>query len=234
MFAQFNSFIFFFKIFVIFPSIELFRTLKNLFLILINFCFNLNTSFFFISIYNFKIFFFNYYFNKNFNAKLNLINELNFNSNYFTNLDLKYTNLVKNEENLNSSRHVKFNNPVFKYDYKSGDYFPKLYKEVYSHLYSSILNLTGGLRTSPWFFSNNLNDVIINNFNEFLSSLNKKTSFGYSSVTNKFNNADAFNNFFFLMNGDLFSNKLISSTNLNLKFQKMFLSSSLQQRIYSN
>jgi len=46
-------------------------------------------------------------------------------------------------------RYYRFSDPIFKYDYKSGDYFPKLYKEIYQHLFTTILNLTGGLKTSP-------------------------------------------------------------------------------------
>jgi len=52
-------------------------------------------------------------------------------------------------ENSNESRNLRFNNPIFKYDYKSGDYFPKLYKEAYAFLIPSTLSLTSGLRTSP-------------------------------------------------------------------------------------
>ena len=37
----------------------------------------------------------------------------------------------------------------FKYDFKSGDYFPKLYKEIYTYLFSTILDTTSALRTSP-------------------------------------------------------------------------------------
>jgi len=55
--------------------------------------------------------------------------------------------LFNNEELSNNTRFVRFNNPVFKYDYKSGDYFPKLYKDLYFFLIPSIVDLTSGLRT---------------------------------------------------------------------------------------
>jgi hypothetical protein len=74
---------------------------------------------------------------------------IEFNTNYLNELNNKEKLLLQNEENNLFSRNLKFNSPVFKYDYKSGDYFPKLYKEVYAHMYSSILDLTSGLRTSP-------------------------------------------------------------------------------------
>jgi hypothetical protein len=62
-------------------------------------------------------------------------------------LDTFNENLMS-EKNLNL-RFSRFSDPVFKYDYKSGDYFPKLYKEVYKQLFVSLMNITNGLKTSP-------------------------------------------------------------------------------------
>ena len=74
----------------------------------------------------------------------------NFDSLYFSPTDSKTQFLLSNEElGSSSARYHKFDNPIFKYDYKSGDYFPKLYKEVYTFLFSSMIDLTGGLRQAP-------------------------------------------------------------------------------------
>jgi len=54
--------------------------------------------------------------------------------------------LFENEESSDNIRYRRFDNPIFKYDYKSGDYYPKLYKEVYPYLFTSTIDLTGGLR----------------------------------------------------------------------------------------
>ena len=51
-----------------------------------------------------------------------------------------------NQESTSNYRYQKFLNPLFKYDYKSGDYYPKLYKEVYPFLFTSFIELTGGIR----------------------------------------------------------------------------------------
>jgi hypothetical protein len=75
--------------------------------------------------------------------------KLSYASNYFTNNNSQIQTKYFNEELSSSSRYLRFNNPVFKYDYKSGDYFPKLYKEVYTYLFSSINDLTGGLKQAP-------------------------------------------------------------------------------------
>jgi len=69
-----------------------------------------------------------------------------YNTNDFSNIASKEKFLLDNEEFSNNSRFLRFDNPVFKYDYKSGDYFPKLYKDLYFFLIPSILDLTSGLR----------------------------------------------------------------------------------------
>lgn len=143
-----------------------FFNIKNNFLIFINNIFTIFFSFFnnfFFNllsllnnlIFNYQtIFLFNYFYEFNFkNAKLitaNIPFQLNFFSLYFSTLDAKTQFLLNNEEtSTNSSRYHKFDNPIFKYDYKSGDYFPKLYKEVYTFLFSTLIDLTGGLRQAP-------------------------------------------------------------------------------------
>jgi len=67
------------------------------------------------------------------------------------NTNTTLTNLEFNTslgENVSESRFLRYTNPVFKYDYKSGDYFPKLYREVYTYLFTTINNITGGLRSA--------------------------------------------------------------------------------------
>jgi hypothetical protein len=69
---------------------------------------------------------------------------------YFLNIHSKEQFKFGNEESQSvSTRYHKFDNPIFKYDYKSGDYFPKLYKEIYTYLFSSSLDITSGLRSAP-------------------------------------------------------------------------------------
>lgn len=161
-------------------------------------------------------------------------------SNYFSTLATPDSYKYTNEELSDGYRYQRFTNPVFKYDYKSGDYFPKLYKDVYSHLFSSILDLTSGLRTSPWFFSANHLEVFNVNFLNYLNNISKTQSFGDFSIhswnSNKFNHTDGFYNFFYLLSKDLnFDNKKFLSINaLNQKFNKLFNTSSMQQRVYSN
>ncbi len=163
-----------------------------------------------------------------------------FNSSYFYDYSLKVGNLSVNEETGYTSRDTSFNNPVFKYDYKSGDYFPKLHKEVYPYLISSIANLTSGLKTSPWFFSYFVFDNLVDTFSYFEEKFNNLKNFqklGELKLEkkNKFSNDSPFYNFFCtLASKNEINSQFLSVNSLNFKFQKMFLASSMQQRIYSN
>ena len=171
-----------------------------------------------------------------------LVHSLKYLAQNYLHLDLSEYLKYQNHESSDTSRHLRFTNPVFKYDYKSGDYFPKLYKEVYSFLIPSILDLTSGLRTSPWFFSLNFNEILENTFFNFQSDTSKLKKIDSVETRpfklNKISHTDSFYNFFFsLYNSENFSSlntKWISTPTLNTKFNKLFLTSSLQQRIYNN
>lgn len=215
-FINFNNYSYIITTF--FKKIDFFiNTILNLF-------YNINFNLFYVilnSFYNFQ----------------NIINRDTFTkykSNTFLNLSTKDSFIYLNEELGNDIKIQKFDNPIFKYDYKSGDYFPKLYKEVYSHLFSSIIDLTGGLRQAPWFLSNTYSEIFINDFNLFNNYINKKQLYQLNSI--KFNNTISFYNLFYNLNLEtIFVNKRwIFLNGLNQKFYKMFNTSSMQQRIYSN
>jgi len=74
---------------------------------------------------------------------------LNYDSHYFTNNDNTTKNLFANEEIFSNYRYHRFDNFLLKYDYKSGDYFPKLYKEVYTYLFTSAIDVRGAVRYAP-------------------------------------------------------------------------------------
>jgi hypothetical protein len=60
-------------------------------------------------------------------------------------INIKY----KNEETVGQRRDLRFDNPIFRYDYKSGNYFSKFNQETYTYLLSTLAGITGGLRTAP-------------------------------------------------------------------------------------
>ena len=51
-------------------------------------------------------------------------------------------------ENLNDQRFMRFMNPVFKYDFKVGNYLPDDAKKLNPHLFMTIKDLTTGIRKS--------------------------------------------------------------------------------------
>ncbi len=188
-------------------------------------------------------FFYNFSFSFNNNIvknTFNSTNEIEYNSNYFNNLSLNFNNTYANEELSNNSRYLKFYNPVFKYDYKSGDYFPKLYKEVYNYLFTTIGELTSSVRTAPWFLSDKYLEAFNINFLNFFTAFENTENFNniklHSWSNSRFNHTDSFYNFFLILSHDFnYTNKKwISLNSLNQKFYKMFNTSSMQQRIYSN
>ena len=185
------------------------------------------------------------YLNNSFVNKETLENiiEIGFKSEYFNVInrsDFKYNFIMESSAN---QRFQKFNNPIFKYDYKSGDYFPKLYRDLYTHLFSTLIDLTSGLRTAPWFYSTNFfeNFILESRLSVDFLLFNKNMQNAYTSPfhvwdKSKFFHTCGFNNFFnTLMNENVYLNKRWMSFNsINQKFYRMLLTSSMQQRIYSN
>ena len=218
----------------------------NCFLNFFNWIFNI------LSFFNFFIFgfnsnsFFNYIYNLFFSTSLNKFNNSkniyfsNYTSKYFNNTDSSFITKYTNEEVSDSSRFLRFYNPVFKYDYKSGDYFSKTQELLYSHLFTTISDITSSVRTSPWFFSESylkaFTDNFSNYFNNITNTLKFKSMILHQWDNKRFNNTDAFYNFFYTLSNDFnFTNKKwIALNSLNQKFYRMFNTSSMQQRIYSN
>ena len=51
-------------------------------------------------------------------------------------------------ENLNDQRFMRFMNPVFKYDFKVGNYLPDDAKKLNPHLFMTMKDITTGIRKS--------------------------------------------------------------------------------------
>ncbi len=161
-------------------------------------------------------------------------------SDFFNNTSVSFLNKYTNEENSNIFRYVRFYNPVFKYDFKSGDYFPKFPKETYFYLFNTISQSAGSLKTSAWYFSPKYIETfnkVFDNYFEKIDILFKFDNFNLRTTdNNRFIPTDAFYNFFYLLSKEesYFNKKWISLNSLNQKFYRMFNTSSMQERIYSN
>jgi len=70
------------------------------------------------------------------------------NSNFYSSLTITDKINIANEEISSNFRYQKFSNPVFKYDYKNGNYFPKIEINLYPGLMTTASEITGGLRIS--------------------------------------------------------------------------------------
>jgi heme/copper-type cytochrome/quinol oxidase subunit 1 len=165
--------------------------------------------------------------------------ELNASSKVTNSLDLQDKIMYANEEISSNFRQQRFQNPVFRYNYKIGNYFPKVDKVTYPHLFTTISELTGGIRKSAWFFSDTFSELFETSFNTYLNFI-----FDHNVVTDKeigfvpsyVNNTDGFYNFFLVLseNYTFINRRWLSVNAIDQKFYKMFATSSMQQRIYGN
>ena len=105
-----------------------FKTISNLIYIF--------PFFFYVDYVSFKLFIINFY--NYFSVKSSS------QSHHYKSFNNLFTEIFFYENTNN--RFLKFNNPIYKYDYKSGDYFPKFYKETYWFLFSSLLNITSAIK----------------------------------------------------------------------------------------
>ena len=165
-------------------------------------------------------------------------------SKYFVTWSALDLNLLANTESAGNSRFKRAENPVFRYDYKAGDYFPKLNKEVYPYLFSTILSLTSGLRMSSWFFSPNFTEVFTAPFAAATEGARVLPAGAFTAPLasrlpenslNKIFPTSAFVNFF--QNCDLAgapNAQWVAVSGLNQKFYKLFTTSSMQQRVFAN
>nr|YP_010049605.1 cytochrome c oxidase subunit 1 [Halteria grandinella]QPL16010.1 cytochrome c oxidase subunit 1 [Halteria grandinella] len=238
-----NYYVNLFNIFNIFFYINnlLFDLFFNFFNFFFNFfnyisliLFGFKTNFIFITIYN--LFQSNTVQNLNYSSN----NTFSYKSKYFSNLNSNFNSKFTNEEIYDSSRYLRFYNPIFKYDYKSGDYLPKTQQILYTHLFTSISDITNSVRTSSWFYSENYLKAFNDDFSEFYNNMNLSSKFNnvilHQIKSHRFSNTNGFYNFFSTLSEDLnYTNKKwIALNSLNQKFYRLFNTSSMQQRIYSN
>lgn len=140
-------------------------------------------------------------------------------------------------ESVGNGRILRSENPIFKYDYKGGDYFPKNLREGFPSLLTTLLNV-GGLRPATWFLSSVFHENIRLSF--FPLTDNPGGYFGTQSraifVTNGFNATQWWREILSLhfSNDTQISASWNSMISLNHKFVRMFLSSPMQQRVLAN
>lgn len=107
---------------------------------------------------------------------------------------------------------------------------------VMAFLFTTINEVTGGIRKSTWFFSKNFLDLFNENFQSY-SSLLQTPHLGIGTKHSAIIQP-TFANFNLLSNlnelNSMIHSRFQSLSYLDQKFAKMFLTSSLQQRVFAN
>ena len=141
-------------------------------------------------------------------------------------------------ESVETPRVLRFNNPIIKYDYKLGNYLPKSTISGFPNLITSQVQVTGGVRKSAWFNSAHFIELFQDNVKNYLNN------FSFNNTTPTFVEPQAslpgamsgFYNLFYTLNtsSGVTNPHWILNNSLNQKFYRIFLTSSIQQRIYAN
>jgi hypothetical protein len=146
-------------------------------------------------------------------------------------------------------------NPVFKYDFKVGNYLPDEAKQMSPHLFNTIKDVTTGIRKSSWFVSEDFSRLFKSNvathllyFGDYsltqdtrssLISLNSSLDSTFSANTLHSSNVTFTGGFYNLFgalstSSEVLNARWLAVNSLNQKFYHMFATGSMQQRIHSN
>jgi heme/copper-type cytochrome/quinol oxidase subunit 1 len=165
------------------------------------------------------------------------------NNNHVVELDSNTSALVNKTNLINTLigetteelRAVRFTNPIFRYDYKLGNYLPKELILGFPNLLVSQMSVTGGIRKSAWFFSEHFNELFKNSWQNYLNSFVDFNTNNEVEVR-QIGSMSGFYSLFLTVTDDrnLTSPHWVVNNTLNQKFHKIFLTSSMQQRVYEN
>jgi len=149
---------------------------------------------------------------------------------------LKHSSLHQFNEISAKPRAIRAINPVFRYDYKVGNYLTKDDATTMAFLFTTINEITGGIRKSAWFFSKSFLELFNENFQKYLFLVQKPTlgvgSKHSATIQPTYSTFTIFSNI--TDSASFINTRHQSLASLDQKFAKMFLTSSLQQRIFAN
>jgi heme/copper-type cytochrome/quinol oxidase subunit 1 len=157
------------------------------------------------------------------------------NTSFRTNID----SLITHVENSSSQRITRFNNVFINYDYKTGHYLGN-WDSLYPFLINSFVEVAKGIKKPCWYFSDKYTELCQTNYNKFFTNFTGKLNIKLASQENWYASHvtpfDNVANFYFLTLKNTDSNNLRwqSFLDMDQKFQKMFLSSTTQQRVLAN
>ena len=144
--------------------------------------------------------------------------------------------LTNQSENSYFFRYQRALNPVFKYDYKLGNYFTKQDITMTPFMFTTAIDVTGGIRKSSWFFSSKFTELFDANLKTYLGSYSGKSTSEANLDSPYTQNTFGFYNFLYNLqdNHSLINYRWLALSNMDQKFHKMYLTSSMQQRIFAN
>ena len=219
--------------------IEFFEILKSF--TFITFFDNINATFLsFFKTFSINFSFLNVFnvFSSNFNVELkdnvNTSNILNITNK--SNLD---TLNMYSENSSSQQRYNRFNTVFVNYDYKTGHYLGN-WDSYYPFLMNSFVEVAKGIKKPCWYFSDKYAELCQNNYTKFFSNFTGKSNLKLANQENWYSfhitPFDNVANFYFttLKNSEYNNLRWQSFVNMDQKFQKMFLSSTTQQRILAN
>ena len=219
--------------------IEFFEILKSF--TFITFFDNINTTFLsFFKTFSINFSFLNVFsiFSSNFNTEL----KDNVNTSNILNISSKSNLNTLNMYSENSSsqqRYSRFNTVFVNYDYKTGHYLGN-WDSYYPFLMNSFVEVAKGIKKPCWYFSDKYAELCQNNYTKFFSNFTGKSNLKLANQENWYSfhitPFDNVANFYFttLKNSEYNNLRWQSFVNMDQKFQKMFLSSTTQQRILAN
>mgnify|MGYP006073249651 FL=1 len=179
-------------------------------------------------------------FNSSFNTEPKTFNSspsaLVFSGNQFQTSTLTDNTLNSQSEGTFFFRYQRALNPVFKYDYKLGNYFTKEDSTMTPFMFTTAIDVTGGIRKSSWFFSSKFVELFNNNVQNYVSSYSGHST-AEANLDNPYTqNTFGFYNFLYNLQDELtlINYRWIALSSMDQKFHKMYLTSSMQQRIFAN
>ena len=143
-------------------------------------------------------------------------------------------------EELNSNtRRQRSASPVVGYNFKVGDFYPSTTLKLYTSIFRSLSDVTRGVRRASWQFSPTFQTLWSENFGTYMAGVAHVKGFPVTEARSRPNTISfnsGFYNFFYLFsntNGYI-NSRWLSLNSLDQKFYRMFMSSTMQQRIYTN
>jgi hypothetical protein len=153
---------------------------------------------------------------------------------YFSSQRL-YGKTLLNETTL-GARFQRTLNPIFRYDYKLGNYFTKTDVLQAPYLFTTISEITGGIRKAAWFFSRTFLDLLTENW-EVFGTMTAGLGQGAGRKANpSVQPTFVTYNFYTILNeqSNVANVRKLALIALDQKFARMFLTTSMQQRIFAN